>query len=400
MTKKIIVSGVGCSLVDTLYNNVSFSSDNFKLNISRKKGDGGLVPGNLVFKSDFERFKGEDFETTLKSIVDGKEYDKINIGGPGIVSMIHASQLSNNENSKFCFYGARGNDSSGEFIVSLLEKTPLNYDNYIVEDNANTPSTIVLSDSGYDKGNGERIFVNSLGAARNYKADALNDEFFSSDIVVFGGTALVPEIHDNITELLQRAKQNKCITVVNTVYDFRNESANPDKKWPLGKSDDSYDNIDLLLMDKEEALRMSGAKNIEDAIAFFKDKGTGAFIITGGTDDIIVYSDGKLFKPIDRLELPISNAVATQLKAGMGEDGDTTGCGDNFVGGVIASIVSQLQKGLITLNLEEASSWGVVSGGTTCYYMGGMYEEEKSGDKLSLIKPYYSMYKEQISVLN
>jgi len=37
MAKKIIVSGVGCSLVDTLYNNVSFSSDNFGQTFLKKK---------------------------------------------------------------------------------------------------------------------------------------------------------------------------------------------------------------------------------------------------------------------------------------------------------------------------------------------------------------------------
>ena len=250
MAKKIIVSGVGCSLVDRLYSAVSFGSDDFKPYISKQNGDGGLVPGNLVFKSDFEKFTNEDFNITLKKIIGDKKYDKINIGGPGIVSMIHASQITDRDIAEFNFYGARGNDDNGNFIVSLLKATPLKFNNYKITD-APTPSTTVLSDQNYDNGNGERIFINSIDAAGEYDVSDINNDFFKSDIVVFGGTALVPKIHDNLTLLLRESKANNCITIVNTVYDFRNEKANPSKKWPLGESDDSYKYIDLLLTDKE-----------------------------------------------------------------------------------------------------------------------------------------------------
>ena len=68
----------------------------------------------------------------------------------------------------------------------------------------------------------------------------LGDDFFDSDMVVFGGTALVPPIHDNLSGLLERAKSKGCITIVNTVFDFRNEKVNPGKKWPMGDSDESH----------------------------------------------------------------------------------------------------------------------------------------------------------------
>ena len=395
MSKKIIVSGVGCCLVDRLYNNVSFNAHDFLPHISKKKGDGGLTPGQLVFKEEFENFEGENFETVLKGILTERRYDKINIGGPSIVSMIHAAQLSDKDKSEFHIYGYRGDDNDGEFIKSLLEKTPLQFDNYKAY-KSETPSTIVLSDPLYDNGSGERIFINSIGAAWKYSPNELKDDFFASDVVVFGGTALAPLIHDNLTELLAKAKLNNCITIVNTVYDFRNEKTNPDLKWPLGESDDSYGNIDLLMMDMEEALRLSGKTDINEAMVFFREKGTGAVIVTSGTDNIRVYSNGKLFGAIEKLEMPISNKVYNELKQGKGISGDTTGCGDNFVGGVIASLVSQMQNSTSAFDLTEACSWGVVSGGTTTFYMGGMYEEKKIGDKKAMIEPYYELYKNQM----
>jgi len=43
--EKITVSGVGCCLVDRVYNNVSFPSGIFFSCLSKERGDGGLVPG-------------------------------------------------------------------------------------------------------------------------------------------------------------------------------------------------------------------------------------------------------------------------------------------------------------------------------------------------------------------
>ncbi len=395
MTNRIIVSGVGCSLVDSLYNNASFEAQSFQSHLSKTKGDGGLTPGRLVFKEEFEKFEGKEFDTTIKEIISDRIPDKINIGGPGVVSIIHAAQLSANKDCEYNFYGGRGDDNNGSLIKSLLDKTSVISHNYIILDNE-TPSTLVLSDPSYNNC-GERIFINSIGAAWNYSPEKLDEDFFASDIVVFGGTALVPLIHDSLTELLEKAKSKGCITIVNTVYDFRNEKAKPDSKWPLGRSDDSYGNIDLLLMDLEEALRLSGKSDINNAMQFFRDKGTGAVIITRGTDSVILFSKGSMFKPLDYAEMPISTAVTEELKQGKAYSGDTTGCGDNFVGGVIASLVSQIQGGISSPDLTEASIWGIISGGTSCFYMGGMYEEESYGEKRKMIEPYYKLYKKQIS---
>ncbi len=390
----IIVSGVGCSLVDRLYNNISFNSPDFIRYLSKEKGDGGLTPGQLVFHEEFEKFASDDFNVIIKNIITDRPADKINLGGPGIVPIIHASQLSDKSEAEYHFYGSLGNDDSGTFIKSILSKTSVT-SNYKLSDNE-TPSTIVLSDPGFNN-SGERIFINSIAAAWEYSADDLDEKFFSSDIVVFGGTALVPLIHDELTALLEKAKSQNCITIVNTVYDFRNEKATPHLKWPLGESDDSYKHIDLLMMDKEEALRLSGKPELEDAMQFFRNKGTGAVIITSGTDNIRLFSKGSLFNALEYCEMPISEAVSQDLKKGKGLSGDTTGCGDNFAGGVIASIVSNLHNGNTMTDLQEACSWGIVSGGTSCFYMGGMYEEKSEGEKRKMIEPYYQLYKSQIA---
>ncbi|MDR2763458.1 MAG: carbohydrate kinase family protein [Tannerella sp.] len=391
MSGKITVSGVGCCLVDRLYNNISFDTEAFARFLTRTAGDGGLTPGRLVFKEEFDRFAGVDFLQTLPRLTGGRQAEAMNVGGPCIVALIHAAQLSG-DTATYRFYGCRGQDEDGRFLLSALKKTPVGTDVYRLEKTDATASTIVLSDPDYDNGNGERVFINTIGASWKYRPDELDDAFFASDAAVFGGTALVPQIHDALTELLDAARSKGCFTIVNTVFDFRNEKVHPDRKWPLGKSDDSYRNIDLLITDHEEALRLSGSASTVEAMEFFKANRTGAVIITNGARDISLYSSGKRFSGSETT-LPISQAVAEELK--KGNKGDTTGCGDNFAGGVIASIVAQIRQGRRPLDLVEACRWGIVSGGFACFYMGGTWFESHPGEKRELLVPYYEKYVKQ-----
>jgi sugar/nucleoside kinase (ribokinase family) len=394
MAEKIKVSGIGCCLVDLLYNNINFSGDAVRQYLSKERGDGGLSPGKLVFQEEFEQYSGISLDNFIIKLTGGRNCDKINIGGPSIVSLINAAQLTGKEKCEVRFYGRAGNDNNGRYLFSSLGKTPVDIRNYKLLENR-TPSTIVLSDPLWDNGHGERMFINSIGAARDYRPEEIDDDFFNSKIIVFGGTALVPYIHDHLTTLLLRAKSKGCITIVNTVFDFRNEKSNPAERWPLGKDDESYRLTDLLITDKEEALRLSGESDIDAAVKFFLGKKVTSLIITNGSSDIISYSDGSFFRASPVIYLPVSWAIRNELKNYTG--GDTTGCGDNFVGGVIASVVNDLSNSNKNPDLTEACSWGIVSGGFACFYMGGTYFEEYPGEKLSGIKPYYESYRRQIS---
>jgi len=247
--------------------------------------------------------------------------------------------------------------------------------------------------------------------------EEVDESFYDSDICVFGGTALVPRIHQGLSGMLKKAKEKGCLTVVNTVYDFLNEKENPAQRWPMGDGDEAYRFIDLLIVDHEEALRLSGSKDIPTAISFFAEKGAGAVLVTNGARDVYLWADSPLFGKVPMQTLPVSAAVGKALKEGR--KGDSTGCGDNFAGGVIASIAKQLshvsplsRRGvggealnsqfsilnsqLSTLNsqlsLIESTKWGIVSGGFACFYYGGTYIEKKEGEKLTLLQELYDQY--------
>ncbi|MGD0342497.1 MAG: PfkB family carbohydrate kinase, partial [Bacteroidales bacterium] len=221
-------------------------------------GDGGLSIGKLVFTEELEKFSNMPYQEIIKDILEDRTYDAFNIGGPSLVSLINASQLLNSDEYEVRFFGMAGKDETAEKIFEIVRRTPLNINNYHITKRKATPFTHVLSDPDFDEGHGERTFINNIGGAWKFTPGHLDNRFFNSDIVCFGGTALVPQIHDNLTFLLTRAKKNNCITLVNTVFDFRNEKDNPDKPWPLVNSNESFGLIDLLIMDCEEALRISG----------------------------------------------------------------------------------------------------------------------------------------------
>jgi len=390
---KIKVSGTGCCLVDLLYNDINFRGQNLTPYLSRSRGDGGLSPGHLVFREEFEKFCNKPFDSALNEITGGRKPDKINIGGPSIVSLINIMQMIDKDQCGVRFYGRGGNDEPGRFLIESLRKTNVIIEDYNLIDKP-TPSTVVLSDPGYENGQGERMFINSIAAAWEFGPEDLPDEFFNADYVVFGGTGLVPKIHDNLSELLKRSRPNRCKTIVNTVFDFRNEKNDPSKRWPLGNSDESYSLTNLLIADREEALRLSGKTTIDSAIEFFIEKKTGSVIITDGSNDIKAWSDGSFFEEKGMFRLPVSKKITDELK--HNKRGDTTGCGDNFAGGVIASIIAQTSEGRVKPVMHEACIRGIVSGGFTCFYLGGTFFESYPGEKKEKTEPYYAAYRQQI----
>jgi sugar/nucleoside kinase (ribokinase family) len=395
--KKIVISGTGCALADFLYNKISFDSPAFQKYISKQPGDGGLSPGKLVFTEELEKFSGDNYGEILKTISADRTPDAFNVGGPSLVSLIHAAQMLDDTEYEVKFFGMAGKDVISERIFDMLQNTPLNIENYMTSGEYTSPFTDVFSDPSYDNGHGERTFVNNIGAAWRYLPENLTNEFFDSGIVCFGGTALVPHIHDNLTSILSRAKSNQCITLVNTVFDFRNEKNNPDKPWPLGKSFESFGLIDVLIMDHVEALKISKQNTMEEAAVFFTSSGVASFIITNGVYPVLGWSDGRLFKKQELIQLPVSKKVTDVLKAKPELRGDTTGCGDNFAGGIIASLAWQIKKmAKGQFDLVEAISWGIASGGQTCFIVGGTYLENHRGEKLRKVSELQTEYMKQI----
>jgi sugar/nucleoside kinase (ribokinase family) len=153
-------------------------------------------------------------------------------------------------------------------------------------------------------------------------------------------------------------------------------------------------------MDCEESLKISGKQTIREAAEYFFSQNIGAMIITSGANELYAFSNGDLFDKTQLLKLPVSKKVTQRIEQNPASKGDTTGCGDNFAGGVIASIAVQLTTGDIgKLDLQDAIAWGVASGGFACFYVGGTFIEKSLGEKLQIVEEFKNEYIKQISQL-
>jgi sugar/nucleoside kinase (ribokinase family) len=396
--------------MDYLYPHTDFGSPQFRARLSKKDGDGGLAIGKLVFAKDFEAFTGLPYERVLAEIT--QEEPVCNLGGPAAVSMVHAAQVLGKA-ARVCLYGARGNDAAGDMVEealaragfsprtpksSAVEKDTAGPAQYVLKRyNGFTPRTDVLSDPAYDNGHGERTFINLIGEAEQFGPEDLGEDFFHADIVVFGGTALTPRIHRNLTELLGRAKQKNALTVVNLVYDYQSEQSAPGKKWKLGSQDNAYPFIDVLIADRSEAWRTSFRASTAEAARWFIERGCAAVIITEGTKPLYVAAGGTgIFKALAETTLPVSQGISRELAAHPEKRGDTTGCGDNFAGGVIAGLAESLEQdpplpgtpALGKFDLRDICIPGIIAGGYACFTLGGVFYEKYPGEKQQRLAPF------------
>ncbi len=395
----IKVNATGCLLLDKLYNHIPFNSKAYRSSESKNAGDGGLVTGGLTFAEALSEFANTEYPNILSELTEGREPDNSSIGGPGIVPIIHCAQVCRRKDIHYRFAGVLGQDANGKKLRELLNKTHFPDDDLTVLNNA-TPCTDVLSDQNYKNGQGERTFINTIGAAGAYGMKCLPADFFNADFLQFGGTALLPPLHDNLDELCGKGKKKGAFIMVNTVFDFRNEAKLKGKPWPLVEN---YSNIDLLAVDREESLKISGQKNPQEALQWFLNMGCGAIIITQGVNDVLMaVNNNSSFRELSQNSMPTCRYADNILKS-ITAPRDTTGCGDNFVGGLIDSLAHQMaerqenQENKNKLNLEEAviSATAASSLALTC--LGGVYYENEPGEKLAIMQPYFEAYRKQLA---
>lgn len=394
MKKKINIQATGCCLLDRIITHFDFNSKDFIPLRSRKKGDGGLEVENLVFLQDLMDFCGLSREEIFSRIIAKPEQEIRRLGGPAIIALARAALLLDDK-AECCFWGGWADDENGKSILKQLKKQAINIDHY-QKQKGQSPLSLVLS--GKDPVHGDvRSFLCDLGLLLQYSPDNLGPDFFAGDIHFYGATALTPLVHQKLDKLLAKSKTAGKVTIVTTVYDFINEKQNPEKKWPLGASDSAYSDIDLLITDLEEALRLSGTSSIEQALDFFINKGTASCVITQGSRPFYYFSNGSLFKKSGPARLPVCAEVETYKEKNPGLVLETTGCGDNFAGGLITSLASQLMensKG--QLDLVQAAEWAAVSGALACFHPGGLDLQQSPTRQRQMFGNWLKAYQKQI----
>lgn len=206
-----------------------------------------------------------------------------------------------------------GDDTAGEIIRSIWRKFGISLQYVKVEPGINTAVSIGLVDE-----NAQPRFIHTPGANAYLRVDDLRSEIFDNGeggIMHIGGFFVLPGFLDNqLAECLKYLQSRKFLTSLDVVNSKR--FWKPEYLYP------SMPFLDIFLCNKLEAQKLGGKESVKDCAKTFREYGVRNVVIKLGGEGCYVDSEeytGYL------------DAVPAQVV-------DTTGAGDAFAAGLIASL--------------------------------------------------------------
>ena len=248
-----------------------------------------------------------------------------------------------------------GKDPFGDHLVAVMKAFNVRTD-FIIQD-ANYFTTFAFVSL---LANGERDFYFNRGAdAQLSKEDISKIDLQQFPIVHFGSaTGFLPgPLQETYDYLFEQALANNCFISFDPNYRqllFQNDQA-----FFIKKSWQYIEACNFFKVSDEEALLITGEKNIEDAASMFSKKSKAIFAITIGKEGTLLGIKGQTFKVES---LPVDPV-------------DTTGAGDAFVGAVLYLLSLKTPQELAAITNEEWQTIIVQSnkaGARTCEYLGAM----------------------------
>lgn len=400
------IHGAGCGLADYIHRDIDFDAPAARRLHSRRPGDGGLEMGKIAFQDDLLRFAGDSWES-IQTALTGPDAPPptFNAGGPAVSALALASQLLRPSRVPVTYYGVSGDDGPAASMRRLLSQTPLDISCFRRRP-GQTLSTHVFSDPRARNGNGDRFFIHLDAGGVEFDPALIGESFFQAAVNLYAGTALVPGLHRALPSLLQKGRRRGALNIVGAVYDYASEKAAPGRPWTMGEGE-AFPYIDLLVADAEEISGLAGARpsaggaDLEAAVETLIRRGLTSIIVTRNAEPVYYRSIGGVFGEC-RGYAPVHPELAEMCRDRSRHPGDTTGAGDNFLGGVLCDLMHQLlsddffPKGethverellqIAPLRLRRAIEFGIVAGGLACLQYGSIKPETGPGERLARIR--------------
>ncbi|MFH2068680.1 MAG: sugar kinase [Candidatus Omnitrophota bacterium] len=212
--------------------------------------------------------------------------------------------------------GRIGLDGFGNFLKERLAAEGVSTIGLKMVPGEQTSATVVMVST-----TGERSFLHSLGANRNYSAADFDLQLFSEyRILHLAGILLTPSFDGApAASIMRQAKEAGLVTSLDTAWDSTG-------RW-LKAVGPILPYTDLFLPSLEEAKMLSGLKNPEKIADFFLKAGVKVVALKMG-------SEGSYFKSAlgEKGFVPICQ---------IDEVKDTTGAGDAFVAGFLTGYLQE-----------------------------------------------------------
>ena len=233
-----------------------------------------------------------------------------------------------------------GRDSWASLIQQRYEYEGLDSQFLLPHPKAHTSTSVVVINA-----EGERSFLHAVGAPKKLDKRVFLDNlglFAGSRAMLLGYYPLLPNLLDDLAEVLEIIRSTGCLTALDA-------SGDGGHLQPLDKS---LPHLDCYVPSLREAMHQTGENDAEKILDCYRSAGATGII------GVKLGSQGALLSPRknELIEIEAANPP--------GEIVDTTGAGDCFFGGLLAGIL----KGL---SLREAGKLAAAAGACCVTGIGG-----------------------------
>ncbi len=248
-----------------------------------------------------------------------------------------------------------GNDPFGKQLIEVMKSFGVSV-KWMLQDNHHFTTFAFVSLME----NGERDFVFNRGAdGQLSEADIAAIDLSEFSIVHFGSaTGFLPgPLQKAYLSLLQQAKERQLFISFDPNY--RHLLFPGNTQTFIEQSWNFMQQCDFFKLSDEEALLITGAATLPEAVAVLQQKTTAVFAVTIGKEGTLLGHNGTL----------------TTVQSIFINPVDTTGAGDAFVGALLYQLSNKTNTALAEMN---TSDWAAVvtnankAGARTCEYLGAM----------------------------
>ncbi len=293
-----------------------------------------LVIGDLNIDLIFSKL--DRFPEIGSEIIAEKSF--LDIGGSGGIFSAVLSQLG----LETLIISEIGNDHLGRFLIERLVKFGVSTDLIKVNENKSTGITVTASYTEDKYQISELKMINTMDSV-NVKRDIIED----INHVHFTSYYMMKNLIPKYTEIIKEIKKiNDSITFSLDTND------DPEDNWKGGLLA-ILKNIDILFVNKKESLKISGSKNIDEAIEALKDM-VANVVVKLGPKGSLAHLSGDLIE---------TKALKIDFQ-------DSTGAGDNFDAGFIYGYLKNYDK-------ESILKIANICGGESVGSLGGVGKIER-----------------------